>query len=322
MSSERCVNTPGSYHCDCLDGFVRDGYRCKADDTDRCSGAQGRCRATWDHDRQLDVCSASVAFRQCLDKVRLENVCASGPDYPPELDDADKTCINDEPKPDANGGLPVEPVFTSWTPFGACVYSSGDCGLGSQTRARQAVPYSDGRAVRQVQSYELQETRVCFIKCPGMTAADCPCSCVCDEAAPVCGAIGPGRARTFKSECELQLESCTGFYSPVKLYDGPCSTQDGASNSQMCSAGPRTKVMKFDEVRAGRRCVGEPVTIGTCQGLLCEGSSCSCCRPVQVDRIQVDLQCFGTDSQAEPAKDKHIYISATKCECATVTPAQ
>ncbi|KAK3772184.1 hypothetical protein RRG08_035225 [Elysia crispata] len=322
LSSEKCVNIPGSFKCDCMDGFIRDGYKCKADDTNKCPNAQERCKTTWNKDKEKHLCSASVAYRQCLDKILLENTCPKGPDYPQELNDADKTCINKEPEPNANSGLPNEPVFTSWTPFGDCVYHTGDCGLGFQKRTRQVVPYSDNRKVRTIESYEVKESRVCFKKCPGMKPQDCPCSCVCDESSPVCGAIGPGKAKTFKSECQLVLESCTSFYTAVKLYDGPCSKADDASNRQMCSAGPRHKIMKYDKVKNGRRCVGEPVQIGTCQNMLCEGSSCNCCQPLEFERIQVNVKCFSTDKKEDAVEDKHIYISATKCGCTSLAPLQ
>ncbi|GFR68612.1 fibrillin-1 [Elysia marginata] len=320
LSREKCVNAAGSYKCDCLDGFVKKGYKCKADKTRKCPDAQDNCKKAWDQAKKEQLCSASVAYRQCLDKILLENLCPKGPEYPQELNDADASCINKEPEPESSNGQPGEPVFTSWTTFNDCQYKSGDCGLGTQRRTRQVVPYSDKRKVRKVAKYEVEESRVCFKKCPGMKAQDCPCSCVCDESSPVCGAIGPGKAKTYKSECQLILEACPTSYTAIKLYDGPCSKEDGASNRKMCAAGPRQKIMKYDKVKAGRRCVGEPVMIGTCQNMLCEGTSCNCCRPLEFDYIQVDVNCLSTDKKAKPMKSKHVYMSATKCGCTSLTP--
>ncbi|GFO41325.1 fibrillin-2-like [Plakobranchus ocellatus] len=295
LSSEKCINNPGSFKCECLDGFTSDGFKCKDNDPDKkCNDAQKECGRVWDEDRQNDKCSACVAYRQCLDKIMLEGICSGGPKYPDELNVEDAECVNKA----------VEPVFTSWTAFGDCRYNSGDCGLGSQVRSRKVVPFSDNRPVREVGDFETRESRVCFTKCPDMDPADCPCSCVCDGDFPVCGSVGPGKAKTFKSECALVLQGCADGFTTIKLYDGACSENDESIDSHICSSGPRHELMKYDQIKDGLRCVGEPVYIGTCQNMLCEGLSCNCCRALEFERIQVDVDCFSVETKV--LKDKHI----------------
>ena len=86
----------------------------------------------------------------------------------------------------------------------------------------------------------------------------------------------------------------------------------------MCSAKPRYSVKKFDERKNGHHCVGEPVYIGTCQNMLCEGSSCDCCRPLGFERIQVEVNCLRTDNKnGESFKDKHVV--SMRIDTVTVT---
>ncbi|CAL1532136.1 unnamed protein product [Lymnaea stagnalis] len=231
---------------------------------------------------------------------------------------------NGPPKPQLP---PSEPIFTPWSPYSQCLFTDKlrNCGEGTQVKNRQVAPYDDFRPVRQVEPYETGASRPCFVACvnilTGAPEGLCPEQSLCNEVDPVCGSLGAGAAKEFKSECELNISACQASKVPHKLYSGSCDPEDGSALRRYCEeAGPVQVAVKYDIEKDGEHCVGEPVTIGSCGDLLCEGEAGTCCKATKFEQIQVDVQCYSLSTKQPISQIKHVYISAIECQCQAGSP--
>ncbi|XP_059158628.1 uncharacterized protein LOC131942724 [Physella acuta] len=223
---------------------------------------------------------------------------------------------------------PAEPIFTPWTPYSTCQLAvpGAECGVGIQIRNRELAPYDDGRPVRNVNHFELNSNRTCYVPCPkpkhGQPArSNCPETSFCNAVEPVCGSIGTGAASQFKSECKLNVTACQKSDVPNKLYAGDCDAEDSGAKKRYCEeAGPVDDLMTYNVEKDGLHCVGQPVNVGNCGNLLCSGAEGTCCKAVEYEKIQVVAECFSKATKKSVDHEKHIYFSATKCKCQSIKP--
>ncbi|CAL1544000.1 unnamed protein product [Lymnaea stagnalis] len=228
------------------------------------------------------------------------------------------------PKPDVH---PSEPLFTPWSPYSKCLFkdTTKNCGEGLQVKNRQIVPHDDLRPVREVEDYETTDRRPCFEPCldeaTGNPVGECPEPSFCNEVDPVCGSLGSGAAKEYNSECELNVAACVEARLPHKLYSGSCDPEDGAVRHRYCEqAGPVQVAVKYDIERDGVHCVGEPVSVGSCGDLLCEGGAGTCCKATSYEQVQVSVQCYSLETKLPVSNVKHVYISAKECKCQVDSP--
>ncbi|KAH9514792.1 hypothetical protein Btru_023650 [Bulinus truncatus] len=221
---------------------------------------------------------------------------------------------------------PSQPRFTPWTPYSHCVFTDSEknCGEGTQVRNRQVVPYEDLRPIREVHSYEVSQSQPCFVPCKddnGSPTSQCPVPSFCGDGEPVCGSVGAGAPKEFKSECELNVTACESDEEPIKLYSGPCDLEDGSKPQQFCDkAGPKKVSVKYDVERGGEHCVGQYVEIGSCDNLLCDATTDTCCRASAYEQIVVPVQCYSLATKLAASQTVHVYVSATKCNCQVRNP--
>lgn len=173
---------------------------------------------------------------------------------------------------------------------------------------------ADGRTPREPTDKEVRETRTCYKVCspPGK----CPEEAICDRLDPVCGVIGSGNGKNFKSECLMNVKACKAGTTARKLYSGQCDDRPGPK-PQLCTDGPRVTTVKYYSNSTLEECVGPEVKVKTCSGNLCAGGSTTCCQAASKSPITVNVTCYSKANKKFTRSKKHIHYTANRCACST-----
>jgi len=174
----------------------------------------------------------------------------------------------------------------------------------------------DTRAPRQD---ELKQNRACFDACVDPVTEeplDCPPESSCGVIDPVCGATGPGPKDTYESECILNIKACKAGHAPIKLYSGECHYDDETPAKRLCERdGPIKINVKYHQNTTLEECFGPVTEVMACNGMLCEGTSATCCGVVEQDPVEVTVSCYRHYPRQFSRTLKHIHYSATSCKC-------
>ncbi|CAG5133562.1 unnamed protein product, partial [Candidula unifasciata] len=218
--------------------------------------------------------------------------------------------------PSTDPVLLAEPVFRTWSPFGPCVFPNGDCGQGRKIRTRVAVAL-DNRPTRNPDSTELEEEESCFKACPQINSyPQCPNSVICKDVFPVCGIIGTKNAKTYRSECELNVTACQEGREPYVLYRKECNASDDGTAGRLCKNGPKIVLVKKEFEDSIESCSSAEVPVNSCDNLLCESSTSElCCRATQFEQIAADVTCYNSETGVYEERKRQVFLSAKSCEC-------
>ncbi|XP_012938275.1 latent-transforming growth factor beta-binding protein 4 [Aplysia californica] len=216
---------------------------------------------------------------------------------------------------------PLDPEFNPWRPFGDCKFRDAEkgCGPGVKVRTRSVKERTDGQETRDPFPYEIRQEASCFEKCDDPEPQDqCPEEDFCEGNTydPVCGSIDNGMLETFDNLCELERIACVADKPFNVQYNGKCKEDDEEPAKRMCADGPVPGTVHYHHSSLVETCTGPSVEIFTCGELLCEGGSDTCCKPIAVERKEVDIMCYNTSPEQEFSRTfKHIHYSAQKCQC-------
>jgi len=218
-----------------------------------------------------------------------------------------------------------EPEFTPWTMWGECHFEitvdQELCGMGTQQRHREMLPLPEGVAPYEPKEEDYFQTRACFIPCQDENTGEvdtdnCPLENVCDHVEPVCGSPGPGPTTTYQSECILNIKACKAGKMPIKLYSGKCDPEDDMPAMKLCNRdGPVRTSVKYEFKDYMEECFGPVTDIKTCNHLLCDGGSKTCCKATSYEPIEVQVSCYSLNPREFLRFKKHVHYSATACGC-------
>jgi hypothetical protein len=228
----------------------------------------------------------------------------------------------------ARNGTVDEPSFYPWTPFGRCKFVNNTCGIGVQVRTRAQIEPEDGQTVREPTEGELRQERVCFEGCTDPDTGEpigppCPDSSICDQLSPVCGAPGPGISETYDSLCHLNIDACNKKEKPIYLYPGECDPDDKNPSKRLCQRdGPLQTHVRYWYNDTNMECFGPVTEVKTCNGMLCEGSTGSCCHCHEKSPVTVTVTCYSHNPRAFLKNLKHVHYTAKKCMCKDSNPTE